>query len=79
MLETIFVTICGYFQYFWRVLNNLKKQHETRPYINAKSIKKQFEQKQRNVTIKLLITVTSFSKYQSITLTKIMLKIEANN
>lgn len=31
-----------------------------------------------NVTIKLLITVLSFSKYQSIALTRIMLKIEVD-
>lgn len=31
-----------------------------------------------SVTIKLLITVLSFSKYQSIALTRIMLKIEVD-
>lgn len=31
-----------------------------------------------SVTIKLLITVLSFSKYQSIALTRIMLKIEVH-
>ena len=39
--------MCDYFQYFWRVLNNWKKEYGSRPYINTESIKKQSEQKQR--------------------------------
>ena len=46
---------------------------------NAKSIKKySLNSDKVSVTVKPFITIKSFCKYQSITLTKIIFKIEAN-
>ena len=71
--ETTSVTKCGYFQYFRRVLNNSKTETDMMTNINSESITKySLNSNKMNVTIKPLITITSFSTYLSIALTKIM-------
>ena len=81
MPGTTFVRICGYFQYLFKVLKSFKKRtlDDVIYYCNAESIKEHSSDSNKvSFPRKAFITVKSFSKYQSILLSKIMLRIEAN-